>query len=216
MSRQRALLALVAALVLPLGSAGGHAAAAAQQGGQVLRLHIVANSDRAQDIAAKVAVRTVLLGFLQGRLAGAESADDAAARLKTLEPAMTRLADETLKGYGLPYQAHIALGTAELPVRRYLGQRLPAGRYLTLDVVLGQGRGQNWWCMLFPELCLSDGAAAVGGSEGRAHGPRDFVALGSLGGLPTASQIRPGGLIWRFWELVRPSHAHGGATARRH
>ena len=207
MSRRRLLLALLAALALPLGTPAGPAAAQAQA--QVLRLHIVANSDKPQDIAAKVAVRTVLLGFLQGRLAGARSAGEAAARLETLTPAMTRIADETLRGYGLPYRARVALGTAELPVRRYLGRRLPAGRYLTLDVVLGQGQGQNWWCMLFPELCLSDGGAAVGGSEGKASSPSAFVALGRGGGVPASLQVRPGGLIWRFWELVRPSHAHG-------
>lgn len=209
MSSRCARLALAAALLLGVGGAAGPVAAAKPAPQEVLRLHIVANSDRAQDIAAKVAVRTVLLGFLQGRLAGAQSAREAATRLEDLTPAMTRIADETLRGYGLPYRARIALGTAVLPVRRYLGQRLPAGRYLTLEVVLGRGRGQNWWCMLFPELCLSDAGAAVGGSQARAMGPRDFVALGSGAGLPTAMQVRPGGLLWRFWELVRPSHVHG-------
>jgi len=193
-------LALLAAAPAPASAAG---APPATPSGQVLRLHIVANSNRPADIAAKVAVRTAILAYLGGRLAGAQSAAAAADRLLLLTRPMTRLADETLRGYGLRYGAKIAVGTAVLPRRRYLGQDLPGGRYLTLDIVLGQGRGQNWWCMLFPELCLSDGGAAVSGVEGAARSPSDFIALGSPRALSTGLEVRPGGLLWRFWELVR-------------
>ncbi len=193
-------------LVLAAGAAPVPAVATAPP--QVLRLHIVANSNRPQDIAAKVAVRTALLGFLAGRIEGARSARAAAARLESLTPAMRRIADETLRGYGLKYRARVALGTAALPRRGYLGQTLAAGRYLTLEVVLGAGRGQNWWCLLFPELCLSDGGAAVGSSEGAAVGPSGFLALGRGTRVGSPLQVRPGGLIWHLWQLVHPHAGH--------
>ncbi len=208
MSRRLGALLLLPVLAL-LAGAGP---APAQQGGpadpQVLRLHIVANSNHPADITAKVAVRTALLGFLQSRLEGMTSAEAAARRLEALTPAMTRIANETLSGYGLPYAAKVAVGTAKLPTRRYLGQSLKAGRYLTLEVVLGQGHGQNWWCMLFPELCLSDGGAAVGSSEGAAASPSGFLALGKRSVVRSPVQVRPSGLIWRFWELLHPEQAH--------
>lgn len=203
--RLRLLLALPLFALLLLGAAPVRAAATKTQ---VLRLHIVANSNRPDDIAAKIAVRTALLGFIQGRLEGATSASEAAVRLESLTPAMTRIANQTLVGYGLTYRARVAVGTAALPQRRYLGQSLGAGRYLTLDVVLGAGRGQNWWCLLFPELCLSDGGAAVGSSEGLAAGPSGFLALGKGEQVKAQLQVRPGGLIWRFWQLVRPQQEH--------
>ncbi len=197
---------LLGALVFLGGAAPAPSPAPAQQ--QVLRLHIVANSNRPDDIAAKVAVRTALLGFLQGRIEGAASAGAAARRLEGLTPAMQRIADETLRGYGLTYRAKVALGTAALPRRGYLGQTLGAGRYLTLEVVLGAGHGQNWWCLLFPEICLSDGGAAVGAAEGAAASPSGFLALGRKTRVEASLQVRPSGLLWRFWELVHPHAGH--------
>ena len=207
----RGIRGLLAAALLALATAAapsGGAAAAGGASGQVLRLHIVANSNRPDDIAAKVAVRTALLGFLEGRIEGATSLGQAAARLAVLTPAMQRIADETLRGYGLKYGARVSLGTADLPRRRYLGESLSQGRYMTLEVVLGQGRGQNWWCLLFPELCLADSGAAVGSPEGRAEGPSAFIALGGDSRLGFRAAVRPSGLIWRFWQLVRPHEQH--------
>ena len=209
MSRGRLRFLLLPAIALLLGAGPApRAAEAAPASAGVLRLHIVANSNRPDDIAAKVAVRTALLGFLQGRLEGATSARQAALRLETLTPMLTRIADETLSGYGLKYRARVAVGRADLPGRRYLGQTLAAGRYMTLEVVLGAGRGQNWWCLLFPEICLSDGGAAVGSSEGRAASPSGFLAMGGSGQFTTPLEVRPGGLLWRFWQLVRPQQKH--------
>ncbi len=208
--RSRPALLLLGALVLLSGAAPAGAAKTAATPPSVLRLHIVANSNRPADITAKVAVRTALLGFLDGRIEGATSARAAATRLRVLTPAMTRVVDETLKGYGLTYGAKVQLGTAEMPTRRYLGQTLKSGRYLTLDVVLGQGRGQNWWCMLFPELCLSDGGAAVGSSEGAAASPSGFLALGRKTPVRSSLQLRPQGLLWRFWELLHPAEPTPG------
>ena len=205
MSKRVALLGLLPVLML-LGGAGPAPEVATKA--QVLRLHIVANSNRPADITAKVAVRTVLLGFLQSRLEGAANAEAAARRLELLTPAMTRIADETLSGYGLHYGVKVSVGTAALPTRRYLGQTLRAGRYLTLEVVLGQGRGQNWWCLLFPELCLSDGGAAVGSSESAARSPSAFLALGRDTRMRAPLQVKPGGLLWRLWELVKPQAGH--------
>jgi len=199
----RHALALAAALAAStllsppaLALAGGPVA----QG--VVRLHIVANSNLPDDIAAKVAVRQALLAYLAGRVAGARTQQEAMDRVAALAPGMTRIANETLRGYGLTYRAQVELGSARLPSRTYLAQSLPAGRYVTLEVVLGAGRGQNWWCLLFPDLCQTDPGASVAGSESRAAPPSGFLALGRTPP-PSPLAVKPGGLLWRFWRLWR-------------
>jgi stage II sporulation protein R len=171
-----------------------------------VRLHIVANSNSADDIAAKVAVRDALWNYMDSRLAGRKSPGQEIAALTAMTPSLRRIARDTLQGYGLGYGATVQLGSAELPQRTYLGDTLPRGRYLTLLVVLGAGKGQNWWCLLFPQLCFSDQGASVGYSEQHALLPSGFVALQSDPSPVQVPVVRPGGLIWSFWRRFHPQN----------
>ncbi|MDA8345985.1 MAG: stage II sporulation protein R [Thermaerobacter sp.] len=165
----------------------------------VVRLHIVANSNSPNDIAAKVAVRNALWNYLDSRLASPRTADAEVEVIEALTPSLSRIAKETLQGYGLSYPATVRFGSAVLPERTYLGEKLPAGRYATILVVLGKGKGQNWWCLLFPQLCFSDQGAAVGYDEHRALIPTGFEALPTNPRPVQTPIVRPGGLIWSFW-----------------
>ena len=125
----------------------------------VLRLHVIAASDNEVDQATKLAVRDALLEKTAPILAGCTSRDEAAERLGEASALLERTAAEVVASCGGDYGATVLLGEERYPTRTYAAAALPAGEYLSLRVVLGDGAGQNWWCVLFPPLCLSAATA---------------------------------------------------------
>ena len=120
----------------------------------VLRLHVIAASDSEADQAIKLTVRDALLDVTAPILAGCTSRDEAAARLAAAADLLEQTAEDTAG-----CDATVLLGDERYPTRTYAAAALPAGEYLSLRVVLGEGEGQNWWCVLFPPLCLSAATA---------------------------------------------------------
>lgn len=116
----------------------------------LLRLHVVAASDEAEEQAVKLQVRDAVLAWLRPRLAGAESAAEAEEILVRELPGIRDAAAGASGGRAVT----VSLGSEDYPFRSYGGFSLPAGRYRSLRVVLGPGEGQNWWCVIFPTLCL--------------------------------------------------------------
>ena len=127
----------------------------------VFRLHIRANSDSDEDQATKLAVRDALLPFTAELFADCKGLSDAVNVAKTESHAILSHINSTLAALGADYGARISIGKEEFPERNYGGEVYPAGEYTALIVSLGEGEGQNWWCVLFPSLCLS----AVKGAE---------------------------------------------------
>jgi len=123
---------------------------------EILRLHVIANSDSDADQRAKLYVRDRLLE------AGADLFDgsiDAAAAEAVITPRIAELescARAALRELGLRYHVQVTVGEAYFNTRTYeqAGVTLPAGRYRAVRVVLGEGKGRNWWCVMFPPLCL--------------------------------------------------------------
>ena len=125
----------------------------------VLRLHVIAASDSTEDQAIKYAVRDALLEVSAPILAGCSSRDEAEARMRESADLLRATAEQTVAAHGGRDRAEVLLGLEQYPTRTYSAAALPAGEYLSLRVVLGEGEGQNWWCVLFPPLCL-DAATA--------------------------------------------------------
>ena len=121
----------------------------------VFRLHIRANSDSNEDQATKLAVRDALLPFTAELFADCKGLSDAVNVAKTESHAILSHINSTLAALGADYGARISIGKEEFPERNYGGEVYPAGEYTALIVSLGEGEGQNWWCVLFPSLCLS-------------------------------------------------------------
>ena len=123
----------------------------------VLRLHILANSDSPADQAAKLRVRDALLPLFEA----ADSYDDARAFVLSHGAELLATCQNTLADVDAPYGAQLLLGVDDFPDRTYGGTLFPAGAYDALKIVLGAGAGHNWWCVLFPPLCIvtPDGAA---------------------------------------------------------
>ncbi len=116
----------------------------------VLRLHVIANSDEATDQSAKLAVRDALLPLFQK----AESYADAREYLLHHGKDLQKTAEAVLESRGLDYGVQLSLGTEPFPDRVYGGIAFPAGEYDALCVRLGRAEGHNWWCVLFPPLCI--------------------------------------------------------------
>lgn len=121
----------------------------------VLRLHILANSDSDEDQALKLKVRDAILaegGELFRDCRDLQEATDAVEknRGKLLEIARRTIADE-----GYDYPVELKLSEEEYPIRTYGAVCFPSGRYLSLQILIGEAEGKNWWCVLFPPLCLS-------------------------------------------------------------
>ena len=141
-----ALLALCLALLSGVWAEGRQAALAQS----LLRLHVLAVSDEPEEQALKLRVRDAVLTRVQPLLRGAGSAAEAEAILSGHLSEVQRAAEEAAEGRAVT----LTLTAERFPTRDYGSFVLPAGRYKALRVVLGEGRGHNWWCVVFPTLCL--------------------------------------------------------------
>jgi len=122
---------------------------------QVIRLHVVAESDSREDQAVKLKVRDEILKLLEPALDKQDSAEGAAEAIEELLPTIEDTARRTALMSGAACNASASLGREGFPTRNYDGFALPAGEYLSLRVTLGEGAGHNWWCVVFPPLCAA-------------------------------------------------------------
>ena len=124
-----------------------------------LRLHIIANSDFEADQRVKLLVRDALLERM--RMEEVSTKEEAITRLHALGGEFQLTAERVLKENGFDYGAELISGEFDFPERDYAGEVYPAGRYSALRVVLGEGAGRNWWCVMFPPLCVIDDGNGV-------------------------------------------------------
>ena len=165
-------IALMAALCISL-AAGAHAGAEQEAlADKMVRLHVIARSNAEEDQRVKLLVRDAVLTELTPLL---ETAEDAVSARDTVAGALQRVADTAAAVSGLPVT--VTLGAEDYPTREYDGFSLPAGRYTSLRVVLGEGAGRNWWCVVFPPLCLASVSEEVTAAAAQAGLTEEQVAL---------------------------------------
>ena len=125
----------------------------------VVRLHVLANSDTEEDQALKLMVRDGVLEsaapLVEDCTTQAEAVEALTAHLNDLESAALAV----IESEGYDYPVTVLLGEEDYPTRTYESCAFPAGTYVSLRVLIGEGEGQNWWCCLFPPLCLSAATA---------------------------------------------------------
>ena len=126
---------------------------------KVVRLHVLANSDDEEDQAVKLAVRDAILAVTVPLLQDCTTKEEAIKRLEENRALLTKTAQDVLREANFDDTVHIEMGLESYPTRSYDSLCFPAGEYISMRVSLGKGEGQNWWCCLFPPLCL--GAATV-------------------------------------------------------
>lgn len=153
--------AFLLALLLPLHALGLTAEETELQQafarGQIIRLHILAEDDSPEAQQTKLAVRDALLAAFGQEMAGAgaQDADAVYDLLMDRQTAMQHIAEETARAHGFDGPVTAQVGLMMLPEKAYGAVTLPAGEYRALRITLGKGEGQNWWCVLFPQLCLA-------------------------------------------------------------
>lgn len=160
---------LIFALLLPLRYALADVLTAEEQQlldayhkGKLIRIHILANSDLPEDQAVKLKVRDAIIASFGEMLkkCGSQSSDDAYCFLQQHTDQMRAVAQACCAQNGFSQKVTAETGALFLPSKQYGHVYLPEGIYRALRITLGEGKGQNWWCVLYPQLCL-----ALSGSE---------------------------------------------------
>lgn len=120
---------------------------------KVIRLHVIANSDSEEDQTLKLQVRDAILPVAEEIMKQAENMETAAAALETALPDLEKTAETMIAQKGFTYRVTAELGWENYPTRVYDTFTMPAGRYVSLRLTIGEGAGRNWWCVVFPPLC---------------------------------------------------------------
>ena len=133
---------------------GGLMADKEQLQNNLIRLHVVADSDSPEDQGIKLQVRDAIIQYLQPGLTQVSDVQGAQDYITSQLPALERLANRVLRDAGCPDSAQVTLAKEAFDTRQYDTFSLPAGVYRSLRVEIGEGQGRNWWCVVFPSLCL--------------------------------------------------------------
>ncbi len=121
---------------------------------EVLRLHIIANSDSEEDQSLKYDLRDHMLSDFSDIFSGCENLDEAKAAANENLEEMRQSAQEFIRRQGYDYTVKCELTDCYFTTRRYGNYTLPAGDYTAVRLIIGEGKGKNWWCVMFPPLCL--------------------------------------------------------------
>lgn len=120
---------------------------------ELIRLHVVANSDSREDQDLKLRVRDAVTASIREALVDMGDMEQAKAYLEESLPKLQAMANEVLEAAGSAQRAVVKFCQEKFPVRDYDTFSLPGGVYQSLRIVIGDGEGENWWCVVFPELC---------------------------------------------------------------
>ncbi|MBQ3005655.1 MAG: stage II sporulation protein R [Clostridia bacterium] len=120
----------------------------------VLRLHILANSDSEEDQNLKLKVRDAVLKEGADIFEGSQNVEEAVSKITPQKDRLKSIAEKVIKENGKNYPVTVLLETEYFETRTYEDVTLPAGEYLAVRILIGEGKGHNWWCVMFPPLCL--------------------------------------------------------------
>ena len=155
---------------------------------QLLRLHVVGASNSQADQNVKLLVRDAVLESLSEGLQNVKDPQKAYDYVARMLPKVEAAANRCLKAAGFSDTVTVSLTEEAFPTRDYDTFSLPAGVYKALRVVIGEGEGRNWWCVVFPQLCMQD----------------HFVETANMAGLdPELSETLEGDYEIRFWLLEK-------------
>ena len=127
----------------------------------VFRLHVLANSNSDEDQVLKYKVRDNLLEYMNNICSNCSSKDEAISLVTEHKEEFKQVALKTIKNEGYNYDVNINIGNFEFPTKQYGDISLPAGYYDALRVEIGEAKGRNWWCVMFPSLCFIDISSGI-------------------------------------------------------
>lgn len=153
---------LLLALLLTLsGTRQKHEALAARIAPELLRFHVLANSNSSADQTLKLKVRTLLLNSIYEGLGENASLEETKTYVIEHQEELEKKAENYMKELGYDYPAHMEVTNCYFPTKTYGDMVFPCGTYEAVRVEIGKGKGHNWWCVLYPPLCFVDSSYAV-------------------------------------------------------
>ena len=127
----------------------------------VFRLHVLANSNSEEDQNLKLKVRDSLLNYMNGLCSNCSTKQEAISIANEHKDDFQKIAEQTIKENGYDYTAKINIDNFYFPTKNYGDISLPAGYYDALRVEIGEAKGRNWWCVMFPSLCFIDVSSGI-------------------------------------------------------
>ena len=127
----------------------------------VFRLHVIANSDSKDDQNLKYIVRDGILDYINKLSANCSSKEEVILLANENKEELYKIAKKIIEKNGYNYNVNISIGNFEFPTKTYGDISFPAGNYDALRVEIGEAKGQNWWCVMFPPLCFIDVTSGV-------------------------------------------------------
>lgn len=123
---------------------------------KLIRFHVIANSDSDEDQNLKLKVRDAVINYLQPKLLESESIEESELIIKREYSELEKISKNIILQNGYNYDVKIGIDYSEFPTKQYSNVVLPAGEYKALKIIIGEGSGKNWWCVMFPPLCFVD------------------------------------------------------------
>lgn len=133
----------------------------------VIRFHVLANSDTKEDQLLKENVRDAVLLYMEPILKDSPSIDETRQRINAHLDEIIQVSEQVIANWGKDYSVYAELKHEDFPTKTYGDIIFPAGNYEACRIVIGEGKGQNWWCVMFPPLCYVDAATGVVPLEGK-------------------------------------------------
>jgi len=128
---------------------------------QILRFHVVANSDSVIDQSLKLVIKDTLTNALKPELKSAHTLDDARQIIEHNLSNLESLSNQVIKEHGFSYETKASITKGYFPLKVYGDLSLPPGEYEAIRIELGDANGQNWWCIMYPPLCFVDSTYSV-------------------------------------------------------
>ena len=128
---------------------------------EIIRFHVIANSDTREDQALKMRVKEQVVGYLSQTLADEKDIKETRETIKNDMTKIKRQAETVIQEAGYDYKVTATLTNCYFPMKSYGDCTFPAGQYEALRICIGEAKGKNWWCVLYPNLCFIDSIHAV-------------------------------------------------------
>lgn len=134
---------------------------------EVFRFHVLANSDSKEDQALKMQVKEAVIAYMKEEIPCSDSVETTKDWARSHLDAIVNLAEAVIMEEGYAYEVMAEVTTCDFPEKTYGDITFPAGEYEALRIEIGEAKGQNWWCVLYPNLCFIDAVHAVVPEEGK-------------------------------------------------
>lgn len=134
---------------------------------EVIRFHVVANSDTVEDQLLKQRVKDEVIAYMEPLTKQCENIDQTRQMIEANKDEIQTIAEKVVQDYQKEYDVYVTLDEANFPTKAYGDIVFPAGRYEACRIVIGEGKGENWWCVMYPPLCYVDAASGVVPLEGK-------------------------------------------------